>query len=188
MPPRHRFATPALAGTVLVALAACSDPFGFPPPHAQNVVDTVALYAVDGTPLATPSAYLLALRQRVRTDQSANFDFAFNIDASSRVVLLPTGAVGLGRASGLQLATQVFDSIKVAPAGGYVLDQAVVVDVDVVALVRSRAVGCSFGLSEALYAKLHVLAIDLVDRRIDFEILVNQNCGYKGLEPGFPIR
>jgi hypothetical protein len=184
---RHRFATPALAGTVLVALGACSDPFGFPPPDSQNVVDTVALYAVDGTPLATPSAYLLARRQRVRTDQSANFDFAFNIDASSRVVLLPTGAVGLGRASGLQLATQVFDSIKVAPPGGYVLDQAVPLDVDDVALVRSQAVGC-LGLSEHLYAKLHVLAIDLVDRRMDFEILVNQNCGYKGLEPGFPIR
>jgi hypothetical protein len=187
MPARHRFVAPALGGTVLVALAACGEPLGFPPPRSQNVVDTVALFALDGTALATPSAYLLAGRQPVRTDQSANFDFAFNIDASDRVVLLPTGAVGLGQASGIQRAAQPFDSVKVAPSGGYVLDQAVPVDVNVVALVRSRPVGC-LGLSEPLYAKLRVLTIDRVARRMDFEILVNQNCGYKGLEPGFPIR
>ena len=40
----------------------------------------------------------------------------------------------------------------------------------------------------ALYAKLHVLAIDTVARRIDFEILTNVNCGYRGLEEGLPKR
>src|SRR2546428_7662602 len=84
--------------------------------------------------------------------------------------------------------TTLFRSLTVAPRGGYVLNQPVAVDVDVVALVRSRLLGCSFGLSEPLYAKLHVLTVDLVARRIDFEILVDQNCGYRGLDTGFPLQ
>jgi len=157
-----------------------------PPPVLSNVVDQISLFALEGTPLTTPSAYKLSGRQLVRTDQSADFDFAFNIDASNRAVLLPTGAVGLPQGSGIQVATQGFDALTVAPTGGYVLDQPVAVDVDVVALVRSRTLGCSFGLSVPLYAKLHVLTVDLVARRIDFEILVDQNCGYRGLETGYP--
>jgi hypothetical protein len=38
------------------------------------------------------------------------------------------------------------------------------------------------------YAKLHVLAIDRAARRLDFEILTDINCGYRGLEPGVPKR
>ena len=186
MPPRHRFAAPALAGAVLLALAACSQPLGLPPPVLSNFVDTIALFALDGTPLTTPSAYKLSGRQLVRTDRSADFDFAFNIDASNRAVLLPTGTVGLPQSSGIRVATTTFDALTVAPTGGYVFDQPVAVDVDVVALVRSRILGCSFGLSEPLYAKLHVLTVDLVARRIDFEILVDQNCGYRGLDTGYP--
>ena len=127
-------------------------------------------------------------RQLVRTYQSADFDFAFNIDASNRAVLLPTGALGLPQSSGIQVATQPFEALTVAPTGGYVLDRAVAVDLDVVALVRSRLLGCAFGLSEPLYAKLHVLAVDLVARRIDLEILVDQNCGYRGLDTGYPLQ
>ena len=188
MPPRHRFAARALAGAVLLALAACSQPLGLPPPTTSNVVDTIALFALVGTPLRTPSAYKLSGRQLVRTYQSADFDFAFNIDASNRAVLLSTGALGLPQSSGIQVATQPFEALTVAPTGGYVLDQAVAVDVHVVALVRSRLLGCAFGLSEPLYAKLHVLAVDLVARRIDLEILVDQNCGYRGLDTGYPLQ
>jgi hypothetical protein len=38
------------------------------------------------------------------------------------------------------------------------------------------------------YGKAHVLAIDTLARRIDLEMLVDQNCGYRGLEPGLPPR
>jgi hypothetical protein len=37
-----------------------------------------------------------------------------------------------------------------------------------------------------LYAKLQVLAIDTLARRIDLKILANQNCGYRSLTPGNP--
>src|SRR2546426_11763723 len=125
MPPRHRFAARALAGAVVLALAACSEPLGLPAPALSNFVDTLSLFALEGTPLTTPSAYRLSGRQLVRTDQSADFDFAFNIDASNRPVLLPTGAVGLPQGSGIQVATQGFDALTVAPTGGYGLDQPV---------------------------------------------------------------
>src|SRR2546425_8314381 len=143
MPPRHRFAAPALAGAVLLALAACSEPLGLPPPVLSNFVDTIALFALEGTPLTTPSAYKLSARQLVRTDQSADFDFAFNIDASNRAVLLPTGALGLPLNSGIQVATQPFKALTVAPTGGYALGPAGPVGVHGLAVGRSPPFGCA---------------------------------------------
>src|SRR2546427_6988028 len=147
MPPHHRFAARALAGAVLLALAACSEPLGLPPPVLSNVVDQISLFALEGTPLTTPSAYKLSGRQLVRTDQSADFDFAFNIDASNRPVLLPTGAVGLPQGSGIQVATQGFDGLTVAPTGGYALAQTGAGGGDAAALGRARTLGWALGLS-----------------------------------------
>ncbi len=175
-----------LAFTGLALLAACSEPLGLPLAHLVNEVDTVSLFALDGTPLFAPSAYELNGRSRIRTDQSPNFDFAFNVDALNRAVLLQTGSLGLGQASGILTVTTPFDSVKVAPSGGYEFAQPVVVDTGTVAVIRSRPQTCSFGATLYLYAKLRVLAIDIAARRIDFLILVDENCGYRGLEPGLP--
>ncbi len=186
MPSRRLCAAPTLAITSLAVLVACDSTTGLPAPRTANVVDTVSLFALDGTPLSAPSAYLLEGKKRVRTDQSAVFDFAFNFDSLARAVLLPTGALGLGQASGLQVATVPFDSIKLAPTGGYEFDKPLVVDTGAVVLVRSRPTGCLFGATVSLYGKLRVLAIDTTVRRLDFQILVDENCGYRGLEPGLP--
>lgn len=175
------------AATGLALVIACGEPFGLPVARVANEVDTVSLFALDGTPLSAPAGYDLQSRTRVRTDRSSVFDFAFNID-SSGAVLLPTGSLGLGEASGIQLATTPFDSILVAPGGGYVRTKPVVVIPEAVALVHSRPVQCEFGASVFLYAKLRVLAIDAAARRIDFAILVDTNCGYRGLEAGLPRR
>jgi hypothetical protein len=78
--------------------------------------------------------------------------------------------------------------VTVAPSGGYNSDSATVVDSNAVVILHSRPLVCSFGITSIYYAKLHVLAIDTVARRIDFEILDNVNCGYKGLEVGLPRR
>src|SRR2546426_9330900 len=146
MPPRHRFAARALAGAVVLALAACSEPLGLPAPALSNFVDTLSLFALEGTPLTTPSAYRLSGRQLVRTDQSADFDFAFYIDASNRPVLLPTGAVGLPQGSGIQVATQGFDALTVAPTGGFLPAEPVAGGGHVLGPVRPRTLGCSLGL------------------------------------------
>src|SRR6266550_7000348 len=139
------------------ALAACGDPFGLLGASSINVVDSlVSLYALSGTPVTTPSAYRLAPPGVVRTDQEVTLDFAFDIDSVGRAVLLPTGALRLGRATGLQTSTVAFDSLRLAPDRGYQLDSAVVVDSGTVALVHSAPTTCGIGLTLAYhyYAKL----------------------------------
>jgi hypothetical protein len=187
--------TLSLLFVALAIAAACGDPLGVPPPGVPNRTDTVSLYALSGTPVTTPSGYLIFFRQVVRTDQtSLGLDFAFDIDSAGRPVLLPTGALGLPRASGILRTLHAFDSVTVAPTGDYQSDSAVVVDSNAVMILHSRPQGCSFSPQAVFvfYAKLHVLAIDTTSgpngRRIDFEILNNVNCGYRGLEPGLPKR
>ena len=170
----------------LAALAACGDALGLPAPHLVNVVDTVSLYALDGTPLETPSAFQLDGRRRIRTDQTAVFDFAFNLDSAKHALILSTGALHLGQASGLQRSTTPFDRITEAPTGGWDFTTGLVVDTGTVALVRSRLALCSFGITVPFYAKLRVIAVDTVARRIDLQMLVDENCGYRGLAPGLP--
>lgn len=183
-----------LLAVTLVLAAACGDTLGLPQAAIPNRPDTVSLYALSGTPVSQPSAYVIPFRAVVRTDDPSidGFDFAFDIDTAGRAVLLPTGALRLGRASGIRLSTTPFDSILVAPSGGYQLDSAVVVDSNSVAILHSRPSVCSFGISVVYYAKLHVLRIDATSgpngRRIDFVILTDINCGYRGLEPGLPRR
>ena len=182
--------TLSLIFVALALTAACGDPLGLPPPGIENRVDSlVSLYALSGTPISTPSAYVISFRQPVRTDQSAQgFDFAFDIDTAGRPLLLPTGALKLPKGSGIQLTLHAFDSITVAPTGGYNTDSATVVDSGSVVIMHSRPLVCSFGITSIYYAKLEVLAIDTLARRIDFRILDNVNCGYRGLEAGLPRR
>lgn len=176
------------AASIVAALAACNDPFALGDPIYPNVVDTVSLWAASGTALHLPSAYVLARPGPVRPD--LNVDFVFDIDAADEAQLLPTGALDLGRASGIMLTTEPFDSIHIAPTAGYQDSLPVAVAVGDVALVRAREFNCSlnYQIPEPLYAKLQVLTIDLLERRVDFAILVNLNCGYRGLDTGLTRR
>src|SRR3989442_12623220 len=92
-PRSPRAALGALAA--LTALAACGTTTGLPPAHIVNVVDTVSLYALDGTPLTAPSAYDVELLLAVRTDVTTPYDFIFNIDTAVRALRLPTSSARL---------------------------------------------------------------------------------------------
>jgi len=189
MPPHRRIAARVVALTGLALLVvACNDTSNLPAPFFTNVVGTVSLFALRGTAITLPSAYSLEGAQPVRTDQTTQLDFAFDFDSLGAPALFPTGAkaINLGVASGLQRATQPFDAIKLAPTEGYVFDKPVALDTGTVVLVRSRPTQCLFNALVSLYAKLRVLGVDSTARRLDFEILVDQNCGYRGLEPGLP--
>jgi hypothetical protein len=174
----------------LALAAACGDPFGLPRPSASNVIDTVSLYALSGTPPRTPSGYDLSRRATVLVEDGAAFDFAIDLDSAGRPVLKPTGALKLGRSSGVQATTLPFDSIRIAPTGGFQLDSAVTLDVGGSAIVHSNPTGCNIALTAAyyFYAKLQILAVDMATRKIDFQILVDTNCGYRGLDLGLPSR
>lgn len=178
------------AGSLLAAaalLAACGNNTGLGNANIPNTVDTVSLYALDGTPITSPSAYVIKGRSVVRTDQVSAIDFAFNITAAGQAVLLPTGAVGLGKASGVLVQHVPFASITTPPTTPFVDSLPVPVDSGTVAVVRSRPVSDFCGVV-FYYGKLEVLAIDTTARRIDLQILVDQNCGFRGLEPGLPRR
>jgi hypothetical protein len=183
-----RLCSAAAPAALLAALAACSETNGLPSAHFVNVVDTVTLYALDGTPPATPSAYDILLGLTVRTDFSTAFDFVFNLDTAGHALLLPTGAVGLGKQSGIRIESGSFDAVTEAATTGYADSTAEQVDVGTVAVIRSRPTQCSFGAVVYQYAKLQVLAIDPLARTISFQILADQNCGYRGLQPGIPSR
>ena len=190
---RHSWSRRAtlVAASIVCFAFACGQPFGLLAPSADNVVDTLTLYALTDTPVRTPSGLVISnvgRAEAVRTDSTSSFDFAFDIDSNDRVLLFPTGALHLGQSSGAQLSTLPFDSIKIAPNGNYQLDSAIVLDADGVAVLHSRPTGCGVLLTASyfFYAKIHVIEIDPTLRWIKIEILLDTNCGYRGLEPGLP--
>jgi hypothetical protein len=173
----------------LLTIAACGVT-GLQPGIYANTVDTVTLYALDGTALDLPSAYRVSFPAAiVRTDQSSDFDFAFNITAAGQAVLLPTGALHLGNGSGIQVENASFDAVTTVPGGPYVDSLPVSIDSGTVAVVHSRATSCPVTASLAyVYAKLQVLTIDTIARSLKMQILPNQNCGYHSLTPGAPTK
>ncbi|HUR93725.1 MAG TPA: hypothetical protein VMY76_04020 [Gemmatimonadales bacterium] len=186
MPPFRRI-FPLLLIAIGLA-AACSDNNDFGDPTEFNVLDTVTLGALEGTSIATPSGYNIAVGA-LRTDQSVDFEFAYNIrrleDGSYQRVFLPRAALGLSGSNanpGLQRRNEAFDAITRAPSNGYVSDSAVPVQVGERYLVRSRVICGNLGVP--LYGKLEILSFQ--DSMVTFQTLVNQNCGYKDLLPGLP--
>jgi hypothetical protein len=180
--------------SVLVPLAlaaACSDSNSLGDATEVNAVDTITIGALEGTPISTPSGFRLSTAGpvAVRTDQTVEFEFAYNIrrldDGSYQRVLLPLAALGLTSTNqvepGLQRREESFDDISHAPSNGYVSDSAVPIQLGERYVVRSRVV-CSIGVP--LYGKLQILGFQ--DSTVTFQVLTDQNCGFKGLLPGLP--
>jgi hypothetical protein len=172
---------------VLVLLAACSDSNGLPDATLSNEERSETLYALEGTPITTPSAYALEGNRRLRTDITVAFDFAYNVEPNGQPVFLPRAVLGIEpNASvnpGFILRHESFDAITQAPSNGYITDQVVPIAVGERYVVRSR-VTCDIGLPK--YAKLEVLSFDEDARTVTFRVLTDDNCGFKSLEPGLP--
>jgi hypothetical protein len=172
---------------ILLALAAgCSNANSLADPTIANVVDTVTIGALVGTPISTPSAYSV-VSNAVRVDQTPDFEFAYNVQGpDSQNVFLPRAALGLVSGStanpGVQVRPETFDQITVARSNGYVTDSAVAVSLGERFMVRSRVICTSLGVPQ--YAKLEILALD--NKSVTFQVMVDRNCGYKGLKPGLP--
>jgi hypothetical protein len=169
------------------AAIACSDS-NAPNATLTNAERSDTLYSLIGTPVATPSGYALDGARRVRTDLSDAFDFAYNVEADGRHVFIPRAAVGVDSVSqavspGFQLQTKAFAEITIAPSNGYVSNAVVPIAIGERYVVRSR-ITCQIGVP--LYAKMEVLSFDDVARTVAFRILIDENCGFRGLEPGLP--
>lgn len=180
-------AVPRLLLPLVAALAlACGNDDNLADATDENVVDTLVIGSLTGTPITTPSGFAVE-EGTVRTDLDAGFDFAYNVEPGGRRVFLPRAALGLPSPNtanpGLQRRDEAFDAILVARSNGYVTEEAVPVEVGDRYMVRSRVI-CS--QSVPLYAKIEILAFE--DSMVTLKVLANRNCGYKGLEPGIPDR
>jgi hypothetical protein len=181
----------ALAGSVTLTFAAataCGDTTGLLPAVFTNVVDTVTLAALRGTPIAEPSGIDMVLGTLTRTEQGQPFDFVFDIDSVGNAVLLPAGLLGFQAQAGWRESTQEFDQITSAPTEDYTRDSPLALVVGDVFLGRSRnaSTGCTYLGSLPRYGKFRVLELDTQERSVTLELLLNLNCGYRGLEPGVP--
>jgi len=180
----------AAAGVLIgaVSLGGCQDTLSLPPATFPNVVDTVRIYALRGTPVDKPSGYFVPTRQVVRTDQPG-FDVAFDIDDAGTPLLYPSGALGLGRDPGILRVNVAFDALETAPTGNdYTVAQPVAIPAETVFVVRSAPFGGDCALTGALprYGKFRVLSVDPAARSVTLEALVDMNCGYRDLRPGLP--
>ena len=171
-----------LALALCAASAACNDPFSLPPATQPPIEAPLTLFAMTGTPLSQPSAFDMLLQLVARTDRTASFDFAFDIQNDTTAVLLPRGALGLIRDGGLQITTTPYDSLTLAPDANYEQGARLPVTAGTVVLAASRSQSCNFGFIRPLYMKLKVTAIDLVARSITFQTLLDPNCGYRSLK------
>lgn len=176
----------ALAALMLLSVT-CSDDFGLPPAQSPNVVDTLTMFAIEGTAIGAPSALNLPLGVLVRTDRSADFDVALNFVAEGPV-LLPTGAMGFSEESAIRRMTVPFEEVRVAPSSGYITDEPVPVAAGDVFVVRSRPLRCFGNTRLFYYGKLGVLGVDAGARTVTLQVLVDRNCAFRGLEPGLPTR
>jgi hypothetical protein len=192
LPPRHMHSlsgplTIFSALAVVAATGACSNPNALPPVQFDNVVDTTTLYALTGTPIGEPSGYDGVGAVPVRTDLNAPFDFAIDLDSANQLVLYPSGTLGLTNNPGILLSTTEFTALQSAPLDGYVQDSTVVVEPGDVFVLKTR-LSNTLCLAGALprYGKFRVLAVDPQARSATFELLMDLNCGYRGLQPGTP--
>jgi hypothetical protein len=176
--------------TLLLLIAGCSDANGLPDPSLTNVERTETLYALVGTPVGTPSAYAVDGARTVRTDVSVDFDFAYNIESDGRHVFLPRAALNIDPTGnvnpGLMPRTETFEGITEAPSNGYITDRAIPIAVGERYVIRGRITCLSIGVPK--YGKLEIVSFDDAARTVTFRVLTDDNCGYKGLEPGLPDR
>jgi hypothetical protein len=182
-----RLRTTLLTGlAALLAVAACGND-DLPDAAIDNVVGVDTLGALRFTSVATRSGFNVAAGTAVPTHTGARFEFLYDLDSAGAPVFIPAQAAGVLAPSssnpGLQKVDVPFDSLTEAKSNGYIYDAPLAVDSGDVFLMRSY-ITCGIGVP--YYGKLEVQQIDTVAHTIVVRFIVDQNCGYRGLEPGLP--
>lgn len=179
---------PALLAFALAA--ACSDPNAIPNASLKNELDTLTLWSLEKGPLNKPTAYSLSARNGVRTwEAGTNFEFLFSVDTAGNPRLIPLGALGLTSTGsvkpGLIRSSLVFDSMVKAPQNGYLTTDTIPIANGDRFFVRTAVNTCAL-LGVPLYGRLEILNIDIAASTVQFRVVGDQNCGYRGLRLGIP--
>lgn len=192
MPLRRAFVALALVALPIMAAVGCSsDPYA---PKAIEPVasDTVRVVALNGTPPDAQSAIRLLFVQNTVPDFSETFDFALDIDANGKVVILPRSKV-VTCTSICQLGVKVipadsvaFDKLYDAPKSGYVYDSVMTVPVGATVAFVTKDLYCRASNISTydLYAKMVVDSVHMSDRSLFVRLVADPNCGFRGLVPG----
>ena len=173
-----------------VAAAACGD-LTKPKASTPSLPRSFELAALTGAPANVPTA-ISFLAGATRADAQFLFDVAFDLDATGNVLVLPVRTVGgsLGGALtgslkrvGMQRVSGSFESLRLAPQTGYdTVATQVVAPGGVLAVEMLDFTNCYTGFGgSTLYAKLTVDSVHAATRRIYTRMVVDPNCGYRGL-------
>jgi len=179
------------ASAIVAFAAACSDFTGVPASLA-TLTDSGTVFALNGAPSGAPTSLHLYTGFRMPADASFQFDVAFDIDAGGNPVILPLRTVASGltgtHSVSLQHVDQEFSTLEQAPKSGYRADTALVTRVGQTIAIQSLD-GTICGLSvtgSSIYAKLVVLSLDPIARKMSIQYTVDPNCGFVSFLPGIP--
>lgn len=204
--PAVRTVLAALLVPIAGALAACGDPLGAraslsvstdtlvvyslsdPDPARRDYPDALNTAAttgvVGGTVVVSPRV--------LSASGSGDFDVAFDLDGSGKVVVLPQRRVvpgAGGRSVGLLRSDVAFDALTEAPRRGYLTDStAVTIAVGQTLVLQTQTSGCfndSRGATPIIFSKLVVDSVSAA-RAIHFRLTVDPNCGFRSFKPGVP--
>ena len=188
------------------AIVGCNnDAFKYRPTLLARV-DTITVFALNGTPAVLPSGVNIGAGQisgdtivmrptAVPSDGSTIFDFAVDIDATGSVVIFPAPLVvrSATRRVGLQKSATAFDALTQAPQNGYGYDSvSVTLGASDLLVVQAQRAGIgercyersTYGYDPVLYAKAQVIAVNTAERSVKLRVVLNPNCGFRGLKPG----
>lgn len=192
----------ALAGTIaalstVLAVTACGGPTEITA-NQNTIAATVTVHALNDSPPILPSALVLVSSPAaIRMTPDYQFDLAVDFDEAGVASLMPVDLVASpavlapSRVVGLQKVTQSFDEITRAPTGGYVRRAALPIavgDVGVIESLNHPYCANVFFVTQNIYAKFVVDAIDPTARSVRLRLVVDPNCGFRGLETGIPSR
>ncbi|MFI5207620.1 MAG: hypothetical protein ACHQU8_04500 [Gemmatimonadales bacterium] len=186
------------AAIFALLLAGCGSGLSLPPASSPITQQQIDLFALSNTPVNTNSAYDMLNMVEVRVDENNNFDFAFDLRFDSAygvgkpgdtvAVLIPRGVLGFVADPGLIYLPGIFnfDSLQVAPTGGYTKDSVVAIHEGDVLYAASRIQTCNFGYTLPHYAKLMIQKIDLAALSATISVVIDPNCGYREINTGIP--
>jgi hypothetical protein len=178
----------ALMSAALLA-AACEDPLENRASR-PNVDVALETWSLSGSPPSFPAALLVAQTTMVPPDAAGSFDIAFEIDDTGRLRVMPVTKVVTpitgNRTIGLMLSHDTYSAIIEAPRTGWVFDSVFTVNPGQTFLVKVQAISCQFDFQHDIYAKIHVDAVFLEERRALLSARVNPNCGFRSFATGIP--
>jgi hypothetical protein len=190
---RHgKLALVVIAGALV--LTACGDGTGIVA-QLPTVTDSYQVYALTGTPASFPSGINTYIRSAVRVDGNANFDVAFDINATGQVLIYPVQKVVSSitgtRQVGLKKIAGAASTVTIAPTGTYLDSTVVAVPGEVIVLQALRNGtndACAFDISPYIYTKLVIDSVSVPTRSIFVGATLDPNCGFRSFETGLPTK